>query len=259
MAEPTVLLERRDRIALLTLNRPDALNAFDRAMYADFNDALADVADDDAVWAVVIAAAGDRAFSAGVDLKALDRDLAETGSTEGYGPLAITQTMVTAKPVIAAVHGHCVGEGVALALAADLVVASADAQFSVPEARIGINPVDIPLLLARKLGYGDAFALLTATEATAAEEARQLGLVHLVVPAGTAREAALTLAETMTGANAPLALQAIKETLVRSVGEGADAGRAAGSAWRARLLKSADFAEGRRAFAEKRPPRFAGR
>lgn len=160
MAEATVLLERHGHVGVISLNRPEVLNAFNRQMYSDFDAKLAEAGDDPDIWAIVVAATGERAFSVGVDLKALDRDLACSRGTEGYGPLAITAGMVTPKPVIAAVHGHCVGEGLALALSADLVVAAEDAVFSAPEARIGINAVDLPRLLARRVPYGAALALL---------------------------------------------------------------------------------------------------
>lgn len=259
MNGPTVLCERDGRVAVLTLNRPEALNTFDRRMYAEFDARLAEAAGDDEVWAIVIAGAGERAFSAGVDLKALDRDLVETGSSEGYGPLALTRGMVTAKPVIAAVHGHCIGEGVALALSADLVVAARDARFSVPEARVGINAVDIPLLLARKLDYGRAFEFLFTGDPKSAEECHRLGVVHKLAEPSAARADAARLAREITEQSAPLAVQAMKETLFRAVQDGTEAGARAGRAWREWLMGSADFAEGRLAFGAKRAPQFRGR
>ena len=257
MSDPRVLSQRDGRVAILTLNRPDALNTFDKRMYAEFDARLAEAAADSEVWAIVIAGAGDLAFSAGVDLKALDRDLAETGSTEGYGPLALTLGMVTPKPVIAAVHGHCIGEGVALALSSDLVVAARDARLSVPEAQVGINAVDIPLLLARKLDYGRAFEFVVGG-VKPAEECARLGVVHRLAEPGAALAEAIRLAREITTRSAPLAVQAMKETLYRAVYHGNEAGARAGKAWRDRLLLSDDFAEGRRAFAGKRPPRFRG-
>jgi enoyl-CoA hydratase/carnithine racemase len=258
MSEAPVLLDRHDRVAVLTLNRPHALNTFDKSMYAAFNARFAEAAMDEGVWALVISAAGERAFSAGVDLKALERDLAAGGSTDGYGPLHITRTMVTAKPVITAVHGHCIGEGVALALAGDLMVASRDARFSVPEARIGVNAIDIPLLLSRRLDRARAFALLTAREPLSAEEALHLGLVQHLVEPGQALSCALDLARTMTQTLAPMAVQAMKDTLTRAYDEGEAAARQTGETWRDRIVDSADFEEGRRAFTEKRAPRFTG-
>jgi len=259
VAEPTVLLVRDDRVAILTLNRPQALNAFDRRMYAEFDARFAEAAHDQEVWAIVIAAAGVRAFSAGVDLKALDHDMATTGSIEGYGPLALTEAMVTSKPVIAAVQGVCAGEGLALALSADLVVASVDAGFSVPEARVGINAIDIPLLLARKLDYGRAFGFLAGGAAKSATECHRLGIVHYLAEPGAVLAEALALAHRITREDAPLAMRAMKETLYEAFENGTEAAREIAWKWRERLMGSADFAEGRLAFAEKRPPRFTGR
>ncbi|HBK76021.1 MAG TPA: enoyl-CoA hydratase, partial [Gammaproteobacteria bacterium] len=143
-----VLYETRGHVAVITLNRPAVLNAFDRDMYDGVNHALQLFRDDSTAYVGVLQAAGDRAFSAGADVKAIAADM-EAGTFEGYGPLISDDNMVTAKPIIAAVHGHCIGEGVNLMLACDLVVADETVKVAVSEARIGINAVDIPLKLAR--------------------------------------------------------------------------------------------------------------
>ena len=100
-----VLYERRDRVGIITLNRPEVLNTFDRAMYEGVNHALQLFRDDNAAYVGVLQAAGDRAFSAGADVKAIAEDM-KTGMFGGYGPLISDDDMVTAKPIIAAVHGH---------------------------------------------------------------------------------------------------------------------------------------------------------
>ena len=147
-----VLYECRDHVGVITLNRPEVLNAFDRYMYDGVNQALQLFRDDTTAYVGVLQAAGDRAFSAGADVKAIAADM-KAGTFEGYGPLISDDDMVTAKPLIAAVHGYCIGEGVNLMLACDLVVADETAKVAVSEARIGINAVDIPLKLARKISY----------------------------------------------------------------------------------------------------------
>lgn len=257
MSDPVIRFEVEGSVALIELNRPEALNTFDKAMYRDFNVAIRRFAEDDRLFVAVIAAAGDRAFSAGVDLKALDRDM-KAGGMEGYGIVEIADEMVTSKPIIAAVHGHCVGEGLNVALACDLIVAEETARFSVPEPKVGVAAVDIPLKLAKKVGYGAAFSLLVPGEPRDVDWMQGAGLVHARAPAGEVRDVAMALATRIANEAGPLAIRATKETLWRAVFEDQATARKAGLEWRDRILTSEDFAEGRRAFLEKREPRFKG-
>jgi len=253
-----VLYETRGHVAVITLNRPAVLNAFDRDMYDGVNHALQLFRDDSTAYVGVLQAAGDRAFSAGADVKAIAADM-EAGTFEGYGPLISDNNMVTAKPIIAAVHGHCIGEGVNLMLACDLVVADETTKVAVSEARIGINAVDIPLKLARKLGYAKAFALLAPGDAKDAAWCQAAGLVEIVTPAGQAQSRAFELATDIAQSCAPLAVQAQKETLWRAVFEDEAAGRRAGMNWRELTRSSRDYAEGQTAFIERRKPIFTGK
>jgi enoyl-CoA hydratase/carnithine racemase len=253
-----VLYERKGRVAIITLNRPERLNAFDSPMYEGMNQALTTFRDDDEAWVAVIQASGERAFSAGADVKALDAN-ARAGITTGLGALLIDDEMVTPKPIIAAVHGHCVGEGVNLVLGCDLVFADENARFTISEVRIGINAVDIPLKLARKLGYAKAFAFLIPGEAKSADWCERAGLVEVVAPAGQVQQTALDFAHRICDECGPLAVRAEKETLWRAVFEGEEPARQAGNALRTVIRQSEDYAEGRRAFGEKRRPRFEGR
>jgi len=192
------------------------------------------------------------------DVKAIAADM-EAGTFEGYGPLISDDNMVTAKPIIAAVHGHCIGEGVNLMLACDLVVADETVKVAVSEARIGINAVDIPLKLARKLGYAKAFALLAPGDAKDAAWCQAAGLVEIITPAGQAQSRAFELATEIAQSCAPLAVQAQKETLWRAVFEDEAAGRRAGMNWRELTRSSRDYAEGQTAFIERRKPIFTGK
>ena len=115
-----VLFEAVGRVAVITLNRPQKMNAFDADMYLGVNEALVRFRDDDSLWAAVIQANGERAFSAGADMNALGEN-ARQGITAALGGLILDDDMVTNKPIIAAVHGHCVGEGVNLVLGLSLI------------------------------------------------------------------------------------------------------------------------------------------
>ncbi len=253
-----VRFEKSGHVATLILDRPQVLNAFDRAMYAEFDTCMARVRDDDSVRVAVVTGAGERAFSAGVDIKALDSDLAG-GNADGYGPLCISAGMFTDKPIIAAVEGHCIGEGFALVLSCDIVIAAESARFSVPEARIGVNAIDIPLLLARRAGYMQAFALLADGRPRSAAWCLDAGLAALVTANGEALPTARELAVRIAGECAPLAVRAMKSTLHTAVHGSHEAAREIGARSRAAILESADFAEGRVAFASKRRPVFSGR
>ena len=247
----------RDRVALITLSRPKRLNAFDPAMYSGVNAALEMFRDDADAWVAIIQAAGERAFTAGADVNALN-EYAARGITSGLGGLLLDDSMVTDKPIIAAVHGHCVGEGVNLVLGCDLVIADTTARFTISEVKIGVNPVDIPLKLAQRLGYAKAFAFLTPGDPMDAQWAAQAGLVEIIAPPGEVSQVAFEFARRLVDQCAPLALRAQKATLWQAVFGDAETAREYGNTQRTMIRKSADYAEGRQAFLEKRPPTFTG-
>ena len=246
-----------EKVALITLDRSDRLNAFDGDMYEGVNEAILHYRDDDEAWVAVLQSSGDRAFSAGADVRALD-EKAQRGDTSSLGGFLIDSEMVTDKPIIAAVQGYCVGEGVNLALACDLIFADADASFLISEVRIGVNPVDIPIKLAQRLGYSKAFAFLAPGDAKSASWLEAAGLVERVCEPGSVRSEALSFAKRLARECSPLALRAQKETLYKAAFFGDNAAKVLGEERRQFIRASADYVEGRQAFLEKRPPFFTG-
>ncbi len=218
MGEPLVRSERRGAIALLTLNRPDKLNAVNVPMMDELGAALDAAERDDAVRAIVLAGAG-RAFSAGFDLdmglgegkpepaavrRALERDFA-----------IIVRFWDSPKPTIAAVHGYCLGSGMELALACDLTISSDDCRFGLPEVKFGSGIV--AMLLPWLIGAKQAkYLLLTGEDHVSAAEVQAMGLVNRVVPAAKLLDEALALGERIA-ANDAFAVRMTKKAINRSL------------------------------------------
>jgi len=253
----TVRVERRgDGVAVLTLARPDRLNALSSAVAADLAAAVSDVMADDASRAIVVAGDG-KAFCAGADIAELSTLDGPRGFaafvqrlTDAFGVLASCP-----KPSVAALHGAVLGGGLELALACDLRIADETAKLGVPEIRLGLLPgaagtVRLPRLLPKAI----AKHLLLTGEPMTAVDAECFGLVNKVVPAGEALEAAGALAARLASL-APLALAAAK----RLVDEPLDDAIAAEREVVSGLFGTDDGIEGVRAFLEKRPPTFRGR
>lgn len=258
MAFENLLVTVDDRIATLTVNRPDKLNALNRATIAELDAAVAALASDPAVGGIIVTGAG-RAFVAGADiaeLAALSPDEALALSRRGQAVFARLET--SPKPVVAAVNGFALGGGCELAMACHLRLAADTARFGQPEVKLGLIPgYGGTARLPRLVGPGQAAQLLLTGEIIDAAEAARIGLVNRVVPAAELGDVARGLLRAML-ANAPLALARLLEAVRGATGApGADAyGREADAF--ARLVATADFREGTAAFLEKRAPRFTG-
>ncbi|CAJ1495100.1 crotonase/enoyl-CoA hydratase family protein [[Mycobacterium] kokjensenii] len=262
MSDAAVLTERRGNVLLITLNRPEARNAVNGAVSAGLGDGLQQAQDDDEVRAVVITGAGDKSFCAGADLKAIaNRENIYHPQHPEWGFAGYVQHFID-KPTIAAVNGTALGGGTEIALASDLVVAERSAQFGLPEVKRGLiagagGVFRIVDQLPRKV----ALELLYTGEPISADDAAGWGLVNRVVEDGKALEAALELAERITG-NAPLSVRASKR-IAYGADDGAIPGEADGWARTGRefatLLRTEDAKEGPRAFAEKRAPVWKAR
>jgi 2-(1,2-epoxy-1,2-dihydrophenyl)acetyl-CoA isomerase len=263
MAAPeldAVTLEVRERVCWITLNRPEALNAWTPQLGADLRLALQWAGDATEVRAVVIAGAG-RAFSAGADLKLLAADAGEvdlgTPLRDIFHP-AILAVRTLEKPVVAAVGGAAAGIGCSLALATDLIVAAESAYFLFAFAGIGLAlDGGASLLLAARVGYGRASEMALLGGRVPATQALNWGLVNRVVPDGELLEATALLAARLA-AGSPGALAAIKRELNAAVLGGLEAALEREAALQQERGGSADFIEGAAAFLEKRPPTFGG-
>ena len=257
MEDEVVLYQTEGKICHIILNRPQVINAFNRAMYEQLNAALNRFRDDDKVWVAIISGRGERGFCAGVDIKSIEVD--ENGVSIPFPPIELCDNMVTPKPIVAAIHGHCIGEGANVAFSCDMIFAAENSKVYLPEARIGVNALDLPLKLARKVNYNHAFELLMGLEAKSAEWCINAGLVNQVTPNGKVVEAAKAWAQSLLDSTAPLAIRGMKETLHRAVFDSETAGLAVGQLWREKILHSQDWIEGQQAFKEKRRPKYDGR
>ena len=260
--QTAVRIEQRGAVAQLTLNRPEALNAFDSSLRTQLAAALERAATDTQVRAVVLSGAG-RAFSAGADLKAMSIGKADGAEVrrqleDEYG-LGIRAIIDMPKPVIAAVEGLVAGIGCAFILASDLVVMAEDAYFTLPFHNIALVPDGgINWLLERQIGARRAFEFAVDCTRVPAARCHELGMANRVVPKGTAVEAALQWAERLAQ-RSPLALMHSKR-LLREAG-GVDFARSLRTEIGAQseCIDSLDFREGVAAFLAKREPRFTGR
>lgn len=255
MTEPAVLTERRERVLLVTLNRPDQRNAVNAAVAEGIAAAMDELDADDELSVGILTGAG-KGFCSGMDLKAFVAG--ESPYVEGRGFAGITQKAAE-KPLIAAVEGFAVAGGLEVALACDLIVAAKGARLGIPEVKRSIVAAGGALLrLPQALPRNVAMELALTGELIPAERGHELGLVNRLAEPGEAVETALALAETIAQ-NGPLALAASKRILTESV-DWPEAEFFERQEPIARpVQQSEDAKEGATAFAEKRPPEWKRR
>jgi enoyl-CoA hydratase/carnithine racemase len=252
-----VRVERRNHVLEVELNRPGVMNALHPEAHFELDDVWRMFSEDSDLWAAVLTGAGP-AFCAGMDVKAL----------AAVGEVVLPPTMfggLTArydvdKPIIAAVNGLALGGGLEMVLACDLAIASETARFSLPEVKVGMFAGAGGIQrLTRHIGRKDAMEMILTGRIIPATEALAIGLVNAVVPGEQLMESARALADRIVS-NSPMSIRATKRLLreMEQLEHGAEAMALSGPIL-ADLMKSQDFAEGSRAFAEKRAPLWSNR
>jgi enoyl-CoA hydratase len=276
MTYANLTLERDGAVAVLWLDRPEKLNALHRPLWDAIPAAVAELDGDPAVRAIVLAGRG-KAFCAGIDLLDHAPALAGGGSISGRGESAVAKRRAlyddvrryqqtascfanTNKPVIAAVHGACIGGGMDLITACDIRLASADATFSVRETKIAMV-ADVGTLqrLPRVIGDGPARELIFTGADIGAARAREIGLVNDVLPDHDSLFARAQEMAQAIAANSPLAVQGSKQVLGFAVRRDVDAALDYVALWNSAFLHSDDLTEAMTAFMQRRPPAFHGR
>ena len=250
-----VRYEIEDRVAWLTIDRPEARNALSKAVRDGLWEGFRRFADDDSAAVLVLTGAGEKAFCAGGDLKEMSASSLRVPPPD-FLPY-LQRTVKTDKPVIAAVNGVAFAGGFLLAQMVDLVVAADHAKFGITEARVGRGSpwaAPLPWLIPPRV----AMEIMVTAEPITAQRAYELGLVNKVVPLAELHDAAQAMAQTIA-ANAPLSVRAAKSLVYLSAEHGWSAALDAADELYEPVYLSEDAQEGPRSFAEKRPPRWQGR
>jgi enoyl-CoA hydratase len=252
----TFQFEKRDRVAIFTINRPGSMNSFTAEMLAAMDAGFKEFNDDDELWVAILTATGDKAFSSGMDLKEAI-PLLQSGDEMGYEDHTKRPFCDVFKPIIGAVNGHCIAGGLEFLQGTDLRIAAEHATFGLGEVRWGIIPTGgSHIRLPRQIPWAVAMELLLTGRPITAQRAYDIGLINRVVPAADLMDEAMKLAETICK-NGPLAVRTAKEIAVRALG--LESGFVLEKALGDRVMKSEDAKEGPRAFAEKRAAKFTGR
>jgi enoyl-CoA hydratase/carnithine racemase len=259
MAYQFITVERDGPVTTITLNRPEVMNALHSPMHFEMDEALNAFAADPGQWMGIITGAGERAFSAGNDLKWQASGGEMSAPSSGFAGLALRFDLT--KPLIAAVNGVAMGGGFEIALACDLIVASESAVFALPEPRVGLAALAGGLhRLPRAIGLKRAMGMILTARRVTAVEGLDLGFVNEVVAPDGLMNAARRLAGQI-GECSPMSIRASKQAVMQGLDEPSLEAAIRGQGKYpavAALFRSQDRIEGPKAFAEKRPPRWTG-
>jgi len=258
MAFEHITVEQKERITILTMNRPEVMNAISPQTSAEMSEAVNTFDEDPEQWILIVTGAGEKAFSAGNDLKAT-----AAGGSRGAPPKGgfggITARFDCYKPFIAAVNGLALGGGFEIALSCDIIIAAENATFGLPEPRVGLMAGAGGVhKLPRQIPYHLAMNMILTSKRITAQEAMQIGIVSEIVKPEALMDTAMNYAnEILKGA--PLSIRASKESTVNGLRMPLDEAMAAKYDGVVAMYSSEDLKEGPRAFVEKRPPKWQGK
>ena len=247
------------KIAIFTIDRPEAMGALNVEGMKQLHNALLDFRDDDNLSVGIITGTGNKFFSAGVDIKDYLPFVQRTTNKKWTRPAGMMRGLEIWKPLIAACNGLTIGGGLEIALACDIMIASENATFGLPEVRVGLCPGGggtqrLPRTIPRRI----AAEMLFTGKTIDAQEAYRIGLVNKVVPSDQLMAEAKKVAESICEA-APLAVRAAKECMMRGLSMGLEEGLQLEDDFQAYIMSTKDFAEGLGAFREKRKPKYEGK
>lgn len=246
------------KIAIFTINRPEKLGILNLEAMTLLHNALLDFRDNDDLWVGIITGTGDRVFTAGVDVDEYLSFIRQTVDKPWQRPTGITRRLKLWKPLIAACNGLTIGGGLELALACDIIIASENASFGLPEVKIGLCPGGGGVQrLPRAIPVHLAAEMLLTGKTIDSAEAYRIGLINKVVPPGELMTEARKIAETICEAG-PLAVRLTKEMMLRGLDMTLEDGLQLEEDYQRYIMSTRDFEEGIKALHEKRKPRFKG-
>lgn len=255
----TVGYHKEGKTAIITLNRPEALNSFDPAQVSEVNQCLYNFNEDENLWVAIIAGSGEKAFSVGADIKTTLPKIQESHHRGDMPAVAICEDMQIWKPIIAAINGACLGGGLEVALACDIRIAAETATFGFPEITLGLIPGwGGTQRLPRVIPAARAAEMLLTGRPISAQEAYRIGLVNRVVPLTELMTEAKKMAETLLKP-APLAARAAKQAMMQGLNTTLLNGLEIEYQLEKYVTGTQDFAEGRDAFINKRKAEFKAR